>query len=1593
MNYHLINWNYNSSISVDKDTRKCISKTIYNGNSKKAFLKKVQKNFQEYQDNSNELSKIKYNQNHFECLLNENAQSKLFFDIDKIKTSLTDLTDLLNEMFNFIDDICDKKLNRNKYLVFYKKLVDADGLELSYTHSLRIINFEYKVSYTDSKKLVELLLQTGSNNELINGLDCSVYHHNRQMGLPYNSKPYSIKYTNTFFNFEPEESVNHFLIYFDFNNKNYDMSNYTEKYCISCVDNCELLRVNKEVNLEAVEVVETEKDYTDRKEYHLEQDKHSIIQVVKNCVSKKFYTKKFSKMWCKLVFYFKCLGCDDIDEFLRYSAEMSDEYSYSNNVKWYEKSVIDLNKDYSYAYSVIANVLNEVQQEYYFYTDSNAVKLELVTKWISRKTNIPYYELDDGITKYKKKDPKKLKVIRINSDIFYDYKTGNLHTRSNEYCNNYFLEQHKCNYKENGTSDYDMVLDSIDDTRFKNVIEQFKTGNIENLVIEMDWGGGKSHHIANPIVEHFCDNRFNKTVNKILERVHTDKEFVRDFYEYESMNELGRIIAFSPNNSLNKKEYQDLHSIKNNCFVSHIKIKELSAEISKLTKQLEKRRANDVEYDTINDSIILLKRLKAVYTNRLNNITSIESCWKIQTNDNSNDIKLVVLDEFNSLFGKFNETMATFNNLPNGVSKEDVFNNFINISKKSRQRLILDADIEKDKLDFYCKVVGISKVYKVKINGNIFNNTEIAEDGKSDEYKVLLCENRKHLTSEVVKSLNKNVVISTTSSKHGYYMFKLLVSSMYDKELNIIDSFKNEVIAYIFGDGLYIYDCRNPKSSIIDKKIEKLDCENFDTDSDKECVFKQILNKYEIDKQQTTKIKLLKDSFLDSYENDIIEKYKITKLVRSPTISVGISFNTRYFDVRYNYSLWGSVECYEALQMWFRERRTREREIYFCFANYLKDYNKNLHNTSNIIKRYENNYRIANTSLIKLLQSTRNVESLNQFNKWKLINEINSENCRLNYEQIFMELLNKHSFTYDENVFVLNSRLNKIDFIDETKDDSKSVELHNLLNTNILSLTRSNYHSLCMKKDENQLNNCEYIQYRKYKLFTSVLKYQNYIVNEWIDNYRLDLINNFDDLIKEYDTPNEDYLRDTKKLDILNDDDLWKRAKEYNDEIITKYIENETHYNEYKLHEYSCDFMTKYKRLKSILNIKEAEETDANNVEYMATTKLLIILLQFLDIDIERDFKKNIIKHYIVDNSKKEYLTSIKEVLNGSIIYEDMKYKFIDFINNSLLEDYNNVSNLKNHKPINIKKLNVDKNLLEIMTILKYYLTKVNLYFDYSYNCVNQSRLSKSLQFTIRKQYNITTKEYVIPHKVLYNKKLKKDSVEEYEKQIHYTNHSIINEIINNDFIQSGKKFIDYKSSLPHGGETRTENIYAEKDITVMSPLTTKTVYKDIKEEEVIEDVYGNKVIIKPVSSVKLGFGNKYFNEDKSIQLKIELYESYTVNTRTDIINYLDTVKVNKYNFSNLINKKVKAFNHNKDCVVEQSKKRRFIQEDYDNDKREKVLNFINMEIKQPVEATDIFKAKYDKVINELNYRVVPLIIKHKKDYMDNVLNKLVEAY
>lgn len=228
--------------------------------------------------------------------------------------------------------------------------------------------------------------------------------------------------------------------------------------------------------------------------------------------------------------------------------------------------------------------------------------------------------------------------------------------------------------------------------------------------------------------------------------------------------------------------------------------------------------------------------------------------------------------------------------------------------------------------------------------------------------------------------------------------------------------------------------------------------------------------------------------------------------------------------------------------------------------------------------------------------------------------------------------------------------------------------------------------------------------------------------------------------------------------------------------------------------------------------------------------KLYYDLLKYLQIDLKRDYDKNILKHYVIDNSKKhKFLTGFK----NDILNDD----FINFINKNLLLEYNNNFKIYNHKKIEIDVLNKN-NIKQIKTLISHYLKHLNLYIDYGSQVKNQSCLLDTLQFTIKR----------------YNKNI----------MLNYPNKKV-------------------------------KNINCLQQEQVI-------IYKDIDDIETIN----NNIILKPLDNIKKAY-NKYY--DVNIRLNSELYMSYNNNERI--------------------------------------KKRRYYTKYYDDITRQKIINFINIQIKK----------------------------------------------
>jgi len=313
--------------------------------------------------------------------------------------------------------------------------------------------------------------------------------------------------------------------------------------------------------------------------------------------------------------------------------------------------------------------------------------------------------------------------------------------------------------------------------------------------------------------------------------------------------------------------------------------------------------------------------------------------------------------------------------------------------------------------------------------------------------------------------------------------------------------------------------------------------------------------------------------------------------------------------------------------------------------------------------------------------------------------------------------------------------------------------------------------------------------------------------------------------------------------------------------------------------------------IRSINLIKDIINYNDNSSDKV---KLYYALLKYLHIDLKRDYDKNILNHYVIDNSKKnKFLIGFK----NDILNED----FMNFINNILLINYNNNHKVgstgkSDYKKIEIKVLDIN-NLKEIKRLIRYYLKHLNLYIDYGHNIKQQSRVASTLQFTIQR----------------YNKNI----------MLNYPNKKV--------------KFIHYLQ---------------EEQIII---------YKDIDEIETIND----NIIIKPTYNIgRHNVDKKYYDKnnkmgkyyDKNNKLSSELYISYNNN---------------EVNNNKLVNNYI-------------PKKRRFYNKYYDDTKREKVLNFINKQVKiKPL--NNYIKTDYQ---NQYYNDIIP----DNFDKMNNVLTELLKT-
>ena len=1441
--------------------------------NKTGFFKEIKQNRDNYFNNI-DISNHNHNNNLLEYCTDDNY-NKLWFDIDMIKIEIDDLKVALTEFFDLIDDVVGKKLNRKSYYIYYKRLPNK-----TYTHSIRIINWYYKISYEDNSNLCKELLKNSSKSIIASCIDktTSIYHKNRAIQLPYNSKIISTKYDefkNIYGDLCSTDSNIHFFVDYNYKDKDHtkvqtvNVEKYTISYIIICEDTIEF--TTDKIENEKQEQLQTYTlniDYTNREKRLLDTD--NIIDELINNLDANFYKAKYSKNWIGLLKLLKPLWLKDIDKYLSYSVDNGDklEYTIQKNKQFYNKLGNDTDderlqiKKYTLTYTYICNYLNTYQDKYIFYTQHFTSIINHLSLWVCEKINMEKTQVIDIFKKYENynhNDFKKIKnIIKITDIIKYNVFNGFLYKDTIILGNYYVEEQYYKNHKENDDI-FDLVEDKliIDNKlndNINNKLQQFKSYEFKTLVIEAKCATGKSYYILNDVLKSVFNSESNINIDKFLKEI-MDYENINDnvanfitdvlFNEQNNhilldLQNLKRQIIISPNNSLGKKEYQDCIKQSGSCFITHEHILDINNYIQK-TEDEDKRR--------------LLYKIKSVFVNYLSVISSLESCDKIKINNkHNNGIDTVYLDEFDTIMNKWDIKNKTFKG-KDVLKDEDTyipkieyqFECFIDICKKAKRIIIMDAHINRNnnKIKKFLQIIGDENVYKIKIKYNKFVD---------EKYKLKFYDNTELLLDNVFNNITlkepKNYELAFTSNNKAKDVFKSLICECYDENMNLIVE-KHQRIGLVNSEGLMVYDTENIKNCIICDTLFIIEDEKEDIEQSKSDIkntelnnkFKKIIATLQIDKVKSDVIRDMKEELQNDYEYIITEKYKFTIYLRTPTIECGLSLNIIYFYTLFVFIYAGLFITEKSYQSLFRSRNLQDKSIHItCYNRHITQYK----NTFDL--QYMKNHLRTITNIGKSNMSCINIKKLekNETETYKnirdkdlkefiTINELEKLNSDKFFYQELFDVLFYNGFRLDKDIEFVSGNVDRSEIVDDMKLDRELTNYHNFKLTNIMDLTQQQITKLKIlynKDNKTGISNQYRNKYSKYLLLNNSIRYEPI--------YQYFLIKNKSVELKKIIEDNND-IDGNAIIDIDFDNIILNNKDYYNNyyELINSY-NNITKYNLYNFNNKVKDICSQLKRILKLPNGNYSDGIELTEQEKITLRidKHLYTLLKFLKIDLLKDYNKRVVKRFVFDNSKKlQYLTGFTNDIisnTNTLDIDDECVCFLLWIQDNLLYDYNN------HLPYTNKKtrLNTNTDMNLIKDIINYYLHKINLYFDYEFQQKNSSRNDKALQFFINKEYDIR----IVDDKVYINKfyfnnnkiETENDNVEQYTKQFTIMNNKQQKDIdtLKNDYVLKNKNIHKPSKTI-----LNVVNGYVKVNIKVL-PINHDTV--DIKQDTIVNviDMY-----------------------------------------------------------------------------------------------------------------------------------------------------------
>ena len=624
--------------------------------------------------------------------------------------------------------------------------------------------------------------------------------------------------------------------------------------------------------------------------------------------------------------------------------------------------------------------------------------------------------------------------------------------------------------------------------------------------------------------------------------------------------------------------------------------------------------------------------------NTINVVSSIQSINKIS----KFNPKIIILDEYESVMNAFGNDI-TFNSAYTTSFKSfQILKSLINQSNKV---IYLDADISKSKMDLIQQIDN-KPIYSIKNTQNPFS-----------QYQFFIHLDKNKMFQKILDNINNNQKIACGFgiNQDAIILYNQIKQEYPNKNILLINSYGISIRS-----GFEEYTNRN-----IDE-----DGNNF------------------------------KMEFISNLEDNII-KYNIDCWIYTPSIKTGISFNQEYFDNTFCYCTSNSIVSQEFLQMVFRVRRNKLKQINLSLSYYthiknnydintIYQQNKDFNQLNN-----DNNTRVDNLNNIIIQNLDDN------FSLLQAINKKNEKDSFCSFNQQFIKLLKIHNLNF-QFVFDEDYQSNLKDLLFNTKQNLMNNEILEFIETPLISIQE-------YKRIKDNLNTCspnELLQYKKFHFFKILFN-----VNlEDIHNQIKNKIYSIDDLQETIQKQTDEYEKQLYIQYEINQDDeeefndyditILKFIKQYKDkyyqQLTNEYLDKINKYEDelfrqmifYDLNN-NIEFIKKYYFKNKINNVKQIRKTHnyINNYK-QKTNKKEINVININSNDKDRDIYKHYVLHRLfqvmnitIDGNNQLYTNrSLKElfILNKSFVDKEL-VNYVKYILNQEIKtlDITNKNNFK----------------------------------------------------------------------------------------------------------------------------------------------------------------------------------------------------------------------------------------------------------------------------------------------------------------------------